>query len=162
MTDEHSNDVMLRLLRLLAESLENYLEGDETALETLGESIDQGQFSADEVQAAALVLRTLGGSMSGSEAVSVESAPGKNALRVLSAEEREMLSPEAWGYLLDLRRRGSLDSEQFERVLDILPGYGVRPVGVELAREVATRVALKFDLADAPGDIAHGDHDIAH
>jgi uncharacterized protein Smg (DUF494 family) len=90
----------------------------------------------------------------------VESAPGKHALRVLSAEERQRLSPEAWGYLLDLKRRGSLDSEQFERVLDILTGSGVRPVGVDLARDVATRVALKFD--QGLGETRHGDFDLAH
>jgi len=162
MKEEHSNDAVLRLLRLLAESLDHYLDGDETALETLGELIDQAQFSTDEVQSAILVLRTLGGSLSGSEAATVETAPGKNALRILSAEEREMLSPEAWGYLIDLRRRGSLDSGQFERVLDILPGYGVRPIGIDLAREVAARVALQFDPADVPMETGYGDHDITH
>ena len=37
-----------------------------------------------------------------------------------SSEERESLSTEAWGYLLDQQREGTLDAEQFERVLDLL------------------------------------------
>ena len=162
MIDDHSNDTVLRLLRLLGDRLESFLEGDETALETLGESIEQENLSADELQAAILVLRSLGGSTSTSEQVAVESSPGKHAQRVLSAEERESLSPEAWGYLLELKSRGSLDPGQFERVLDLLTGCGVRPVGVELAREIATRVALKFDETDPAGEPRHGDFDLAH
>jgi uncharacterized protein Smg (DUF494 family) len=162
MMDDRSNDTVLRLLRLLGDRLESFLEGDETALETLGESIEQENLSADELQAAILVLRSLGGSASISAQVAVESSPGKHAQRVLSAEERASLSPEAWGYLLELRSRGSLDAGQFERVLDLLTGCGVRPVGVELAREIATRVALKFDEKDLAGEPRHGDFDLAH
>jgi len=162
MTDGRWNDAVFRLLQLVGDRLESFLEGDETALETLGESIEQGDFSADDLQAAILVLQSLGGNRFGPERASVESAPGKHSLRVLSAEERQRLSPEAWGYLLDLKRRGSLDSEQFERVLDILTGSGVRPVSVDLARDVATRVALKFDQAEGLGETRHGDFDLAH
>ena len=59
--------------------------------------------------------------------------------------ERAILSPEAWGFLLDLRRRGALDAAQFERVLDQLNSTGIRPVDLELARDVAVRVALQVD-----------------
>ena len=79
-----------------------------------------------------------------------------------NAQEQVSLSPEAWGYLIDLRRRGSLDPGQFERVLGILTGCGVRPVGVELAREVATRVALTFERPGGPGETHHGDFDVVH
>lgn len=162
MRDDRSNDAVLKLLGLVAERLENYLEGDETALETLGESIEQLDFSADEVQSAILVLRSLGGSLAGPEGPSLEGTPGKDALRVPSAEERESLSPEAWGFLLDLKRRGSLDHEQFERVLDLLTGCGVRPVGVDLVREVAARVALKVERASIGGETHYGDIDVVH
>lgn len=162
MSEEQSNDAVLRLLRMLADRLESFLEGDETALETLGESIEQGGFGSDEVQAAAMVLRSLGGANPGDESVSIENAPGDRAQRVLSAEERERLTPEAWGYLLGLRRSGSLDAGQFERVLDLLNGSGIRPVGVDLACDVATRVALKFDETETSGEIRHGDFDLAH
>jgi uncharacterized protein Smg (DUF494 family) len=162
MSDDRSNAAVLKLLELLADRLESFLEGDEAALETLAESIEQLDFSADQVQSAILVLRSLGGSLKGPEGPWLDGTPGKDALRVPSAEERESLSPEAWGLMLHLKRRGSLDHEQFERVLDLLTGSGVRPVGVDLVREVAARVALKLEYLSTDGGNHHGDIDVVH
>jgi|RhiMetdeSRZDD1v2_1073273.scaffolds.fasta_scaffold247278_2 uncharacterized protein Smg (DUF494 family) len=162
MRDDRSNDAVLRLLGLVAERLESFLDGDETALETLAESIEQVGFSADELQSAILVLRSLGGTLAGPGAPSLEGVPARDAQRVPSAEERESLSPEAWGFLLDLKRRGSLDHEQFERVLDLVTGCGVRPVGVDLVREVAARVALKVERGPSRGESHYGDIDLVH
>jgi uncharacterized protein Smg (DUF494 family) len=154
------DEQVLRLLGLLADQLESYLEGDDTVLETLGESIEERGFSADDLGAAILVLRSFATGRPG-ERSEVGEAPGERALRVPSAEERVLVSPEAWGYLLDLRRRGSLNPQQFERVLDILGDSGIRDAGVDLACDVATRVALDFDR-DEPGETRHGDLDLAH
>lgn len=169
MLDETHERAVYRLLQLLGERLEGFLEGDETALETLGESIEEGGFSADDLGTAILVLKSFAGARAGAERAgpmlregTPGDSPGKDSLRVPSAEERERMSPEAWGYLLDLRRRGSLDPEQFERVLDILAGSGERPVGVDLARDVATQVALDFDETDGLGETRHGDQGHAH
>jgi uncharacterized protein Smg (DUF494 family) len=161
MSEKRTDDAVGRILRLFAERLESYLDGDELAFETLGECIEEGQFSADDVQSALWVLRGLGNENSVGGEATVENAPGKHAQRVLSAEERESVSPEAWGYLIDLNRRGALDSVQYERVLDLLVGSGVRPVDVELAREVASRVALEGNELDR-GEIVHGDFDLIH
>jgi uncharacterized protein Smg (DUF494 family) len=154
-----------RLLRLLAERLESYFEGDEPALETLAESIEEAQLSADDVETALLALRGAASSSEteagGHAASTLERLPGKQAQRVWSKEERESLSPEAWGYLIDLRRRGSLDDGQFERVLDFLTSCGVRPVSVDLAREVAARVALEVDDTGRL-EGAHGEFDQTH
>ena len=154
-----------RLLRLLAERLESYFEGDELALETLGESIEEAQLSADDVETALLALRGAASSSEteagGHAAATLERLPGKQAQRVWSKEERESLSPEAWGYLIDLRRRGSLDDGQFERVLDFLTSCGVRPVSVDLAREVAARVALEVDDTGRL-EGTHGEFDQTH
>src|SRR5207237_992902 len=87
----------------------------------------------------------------------IEQAPGHGSQRVLSPTERESLSPEAWGYLLDLKRRGSLDSGQFERVLDRLSASGMRPVDVETAHEMAVRIAMP-GFAESSG----GESDVAH
>jgi uncharacterized protein Smg (DUF494 family) len=160
-SDRPWDHAVSRLLQLVAERLESYLEGDETALETLGESIEQGHYTTDEVQGAILLLRSLAGPMPGSQAFAPH-APGKRALRVPSAEERATLSPDAWGYLIDLRGRGSLDGEQFERVIEILTGSGVRPIGVELARDVATRVALEVDDSGESGENRASDFDLTH
>lgn len=155
-----------RLLRLLAERLERYLEGDELAFETVGEAIEETQPSADEIETTILALRgaavaseaDAGGSPA---AATLDRLPGRHAQRVWSKEEREALSPEAWGYLIDLRRRGSLDDGQLERVLEFLTGCGVRPVSVDLAREVAVRVALEVDDTGRR-EGAHGEYDQTH
>src|SRR5438034_850709 len=137
MNDEYGNDAVQRLLALLSDRLESYLEGDDDALETLAESIEQGGFTSDEVQAAVLVLRSATTASPGPVQVFTRVPTGRPMLRILSAEERASLTTDAWGYLLDLQTRGSLDAEQFERVVEILTGSGVRPIGVELARDVA-------------------------
>jgi uncharacterized protein Smg (DUF494 family) len=161
MNDDGINDAVLRLLQMLADRLESYLEGDELAFETLGEALEQAGFGGEELQATALLLRSLSGEPSGA-AEPIEAAPGKDAQRVPSDEERARLSPEAWGYLLALQRRGSLDSEQFERVVDLLVTSGVRRVGVDQVRDVATRVALQFDETGEPGDAPHDAIDLPH
>ncbi len=160
MRDDRERGALQRVLSLIAEHLEDFLDGDELALERLGVALEQGDYSGDDVQAAILTLRSLAGERVGVPRVAVEEAPGRMAQRVLSEQERESLSPEAWGYLLDLKRRGALDPEQFERVLDRLAASGVRPVGVELAHQVAVRVAMSgagiaMDAPARESDVAH-------
>lgn len=160
MSEDRKGDALPRLLRLVAERIEAFLDGDEVAFEGLGEAIERGEFAADDLQTAVLVLRSLASARHGVEPA-VEALSGTSAQRVLSAEERELLSPEAWGYLLELKGSGSLDDRQVERVLEILSGSNVRPVDIELARDVATRVALSRNT-DPFGDSQHGDFDIVH
>lgn len=158
---ERADASVERVLRLLAERLEQYLEGDELALETLGETFDQQHIGPDSIQSAVLMLRSLAGSFGMDGEAALESEPGIRAERVLSAEERDTVSPEAFGLLLDLKRRGSLSPAQLERVLEWLGGCGVRPVGADLALEIATRVALG-DPVETADTAAAGDGDRAH
>ena len=158
MIDERSNPRMARLFRLLAERLDGYVDGEDLAFETLGERLEAEAFTPEEIQSAVWVLRGLADPEFAAAAPG--SAPGKNAQRVLSAEERTSVSPEAWGYLLELQRRGSLDAGQVERVLDLLNESGVRPIDVELTREIAARVALLDDRS--PGDATNGEIDLIH
>lgn len=148
------------LLALLADHLEEFAEGGDLVLGPLGEAIEQHGFTADDIQSAILALRSMAGIAMLEAVVAVDEPPTSRAQRVLSREERESLSPEAWGYLLDLRRRGSLDAGQFERVLDRLTASGVRPVGVEFAREVAAYVALREH--EGMHDAGAGDGDVSH
>jgi uncharacterized protein Smg (DUF494 family) len=148
------------LLALLADHLEEFAEGGDLVLGPLGETIERHGFTADDIQSAILALRSMAGIATLEAVVAVDEPPTSRAHRVLSREERESLSPEAWGYLLDLRRRGSLDAGQFERVLDRLTASGVRPVGVEFAREVAAYVALREH--EGMHDVGAGDGDISH
>jgi uncharacterized protein Smg (DUF494 family) len=87
---------------------------------------------------------------------------GRDAQRVLSAEERDTLTTEAWGYLLDLRSSGALDAGQLERVLETLTTNEERPVEVDRARDVAARVALEPQDGTLPGEYPHGDQEVAH
>lgn len=148
-----------RVLRLLADRLDAYLEGDELAFETLGERLEEARISGDDLHAAMLVLQSTACVLP-EEATELD-APGTATQRVLSAEERGSLSPEAWGALLGLRRKGALSPEQFERVLEMLGGSGVRPVGVDFALEIASRVALMGEH-DPDMETSHGEIDVSH
>lgn len=159
MSDENTHERATRLLRRLAERLEAYLGGDDLAFDALGERLEEESFGPDDLQAAAWILR--GMIEAPLPAVELESAPGEHALRILSPEERAALSPEAWGYLLELRRRGSLDARQIERVLDRVTESGAGEVDVAQAREIATRVALHAE-DPLPGDSPHGEIEVIH
>jgi len=165
--DERATERVRRILALLAEHLERHAEGEVTALEALGAELQAPDLATDDLLAAAWVLRSL-------EHVSWDGVPlapdvllpappgaGAEVQRVPSAEERESLGPDAWGYLLELRGRGALDAGQFERVVDLLAGSGVHPVSLAMAREAAASVVLDLD-PEATGEILHGDHDVAH
>jgi uncharacterized protein Smg (DUF494 family) len=156
-------DPIQSLFSLLADHLEAWLEGDELALEALGQGLEESGLTEDELQAALLALRGIAGTRlrAGLDA-GLDEAPGQRAQRVLSPEERDSLSPEAWGFLLALRQRGSLDPGQFERVLDRLTTSGVRPIGVDLAREVAVRVALRGQGRKETLEYGAGDGELAH
>ncbi len=166
MSDDRRMDPVQRLFRLFADHLEAWLEGDELALEALGQGLEESGMTEDELQSALVALRGLAGMVPGPGAgageAGLDEAPGQLAQRVLSPEERDSLSPEAWGFLLALRQRGSLDPGQFERVLDRLTTSGVRPVGLELAREVAVRVALRGQGRKETLEYGAGDGELAH
>ena len=161
MSGDSSHDAVFRALRLLADQVERYVEGDELALETLGEAFEQSGLTPDDLQSAVMVLRSIssaGGEPDGDE----DPAPGHDVHRVLSPEERTILTPEAWGYLLWLRRQGSLDVAQFERVLDLVSGSGIRPVGVEHVREAAVRIAMTPEMTESGELAGDGPFERAH
>jgi uncharacterized protein Smg (DUF494 family) len=162
MSDERRSDPVQRLFGLFAEHFEAWLEGDELALEALGQAVEECGLSEDELESALLALRSLAGPLGSGAVPSLDDAPGQRAERVLSPEERDSLSPEAWGFLLGLRQRGSLDPGQFERVLDRLTASGIRPIGVDLAREVAVRVALRGPGTQESTEYGAGDGELAH
>jgi uncharacterized protein Smg (DUF494 family) len=160
----HDDAGAARVLRLLARKLEEYLDGDEMALETLAEALEEADVTPDDVQMVVLGLRGLASSaVAGREPVETASLPlPREIQRVLSAEERGVLTTEAWGYLLDLRASGALDAHQLERVLEALTTYEERPVELARARDVAARVALEPQDGTIPGDYPHGDQEVAH
>lgn len=156
----HDHDGAARVLRLLARKLEEYLDGDDLAFETLGEAIEQEGLTPDDVQSAVLGIQGLAGLTPPTGWIA--GLPGRHVQRVLSAEERGSLTPEAWGYLLEQRTRGTLDADQFERVLEVLTHSEERPVEVERAREVASRIAIESQDGTGPGEYVHGDQEVAN
>lgn len=138
-----------RALQIIARRLEDYAGGDDAAFESLSDELAEAGFGPEELRTAVAVLDHWAEEPT---VVACEESPGKAALRVLSAEERESVTPEAWGFLIALRERGSLDAQQFEQVLDRLVMSGLRPAGVDLAREVAAQVVLD---SDGQGDARH-------
>jgi len=149
-----------RVLRLVARKLAEYLDGDERALETLGESLAELDASPDDVEAAILGIRGLAGVPAPGGWIA--GTPGRDAHRVLSAEERDVLTTEAWGYLLAQRTSGALAPGPFERVLETLVSGSERPVGVERAKEVAAQVVLEVEDDPVRWEPMHGDQEVAH
>ena len=160
----HDEAGAARVLRLLARKLEEYLDGDEMAFETLAEALEEAGVTLDDMQLAVLGLRGIAGTpVTGRAPEETASLPlPREVSRVLSAEERDVLTTEAWGYLLDLRASGALDAHQLERVLEALTTYEERPVEVARARDVASRVALEPQDGSMPGESPHGDQEVAH
>jgi len=156
----NANDGATRILRLLARRLEEYLEGDELALETLAEALEQEDATADDLNAAILGLRGL--AQLEPPTGWIAGTPAGDTQRMLSAEERDSLTTEAWGYLWELRSRGTLDADQFERVLEALTVAVERPVELERAREIASRIALEVEESPVPAEFKHGDQEVAH
>jgi hypothetical protein len=140
-TAERPEGALHELFRLLAERLESLLEGEELALDDLGEELS-ARFGAEDLQAAVLVLRSLVIEIPGTEESQLDPPPAGAAPRVPSAEELELVTPEAWDALALLKHDGTLDAAQFERVMGALGALGERQVGVERAMKVASRVAL--------------------
>ena len=57
--DPQMRRAVARLLRLLADRLEEHLDGEELAFESLGDALETAGFSADDIQAVAIALRQL-------------------------------------------------------------------------------------------------------
>jgi uncharacterized protein Smg (DUF494 family) len=123
---------------LMMDRLEAYLAGDGDALEELKESLVHAGVTLETVQGAVAWLRA-GVSGEAEELVPAERPRGPGG-RVLSREERRVLSPDAFGFLLRLAAEGRLGSEQLESILARL-GENEFPVELDEVQELAWRVA---------------------
>lgn len=149
---------VLHILRLLGERLEAWAGGDPEAFESAGERLAALGPDAADLAAAVAALRALADD--DAPVAELPAGSGGAAHRVASDEERLAFGPAAWGFLLELRRRGDLDAGQFERVVDELTHAGVRPVPMELAQAVAARVALAIETDDEEN--ANGEVELPH
>jgi uncharacterized protein Smg (DUF494 family) len=157
MIDHRLPDNVVRVLRLLAERLEALAEGDELAFDGLGSELEETLSSTPDLELAALLLRGVAGGSAVEPALDPPAGSTHRILRVWSREERESLSPEAFGFLLALEHRGELSPGQFERVMDRLAAAEERPVPLEVAREAASQVVLepRTGTVDGAFDTTH-------
>lgn len=122
---------------LLLQALESSLAGRREALDELRESLAAEGVGEETVQGALAWLR-VGVSGEAEELVPAVRA-GELARRVLSLEERRLLSPEAYGFLLGLAADGRLADEQLESILARL-GENELPLDLNDVQELAWRV----------------------
>ena len=92
MSDVREGEAAFKALRIMAERLEAWLEGDELAFETMGECFEEAGCSTEDLQEAWLALRSLSGE-SEIAGLDVDTAPARDYQRVLSNEELATLTP---------------------------------------------------------------------
>jgi uncharacterized protein Smg (DUF494 family) len=138
---------------LLLDRLEAFLGGEAGALEELKEGLAGAGVGPDLVHAALAWLRA-GATGEPEEMVPAET-PADPRRRVLSREERRVLPPEAFGFLLRLAADGRLEAEQLESILARL-GEHEFPVELEDVQELAWRVATGGDGGESESESDFG------
>jgi uncharacterized protein Smg (DUF494 family) len=81
----------------------------------------------------------------------------KRAVRVLSTLEREIVSAEAFGYLLQLRQLNLLTAEQMEMILDRCSLFVNDPIGLNEMKILASVALFDNGATDFPYAVWVGD-----
>ena len=134
MNETHREIAQLILRRLMA-----YLEGDAEALDEMVDTLQSHGVEAETIRETIELL--LGQTMTRIEELVPAQPGGDPRRRVLSPQEREALTAEAYGYLLGLTADGRLGAEQLEAILARL-GDNEIPADVDQIQELAWQVAL--------------------
>jgi len=79
------------------------------------------------------------------------------SVRVLSDSERGLISPEAYGYLLQLRHLGLLTTEQMEMILDRCTLFVNEPVDVNEMKMLASVAMFDTGSGEFPHSVWVGD-----
>lgn len=79
------------------------------------------------------------------------------AIRVLSENERKVLSPEAYGYLTQLRHLGLLTTEQMEMILDRITLMGEDQVDLNEIKLMASSTMFDGAQSEYPYAVWVGD-----
>lgn len=82
---------------------------------------------------------------------------GKRSVRILSETERKIISPQAYGYLLQLRHLGLLTAEQMEMILDRCMLFGGGPVDTEEMKVLASTAMFDLGTPELPLAVWIGD-----
>lgn len=84
-------------------------------------------------------------------------APNSRAVRVLSENERRLIAPEAFGYLLQLRQLDLLTIEQMEMILDRCTLFANDPIGLKEIKVLASVAMFEGGSSDYPFAVWVGD-----
>ncbi len=79
------------------------------------------------------------------------------SIRVLSEAERKVISPEAFGYLLQLRYINLLTTEQLEMILDRCTLFDAEPIDLGDMKVLASAMMFENSGVDVPYSIWIGD-----
>ncbi len=71
--------------------------------------------------------------------------PSPHAFRMLHEAERNVFTPDAHGYLIQLRELGLLDDMGLEQVIDRIMMAGFARVGVDTIKSIVASVIFDFD-----------------
>lgn len=82
---------------------------------------------------------------------------GKRSFRILSDQEREIISPIAFGYLLQLRYLGLMTTEQMEMIIDRCTLFDAEPIDIEDIKLLASATMFESGLNDMPYGVWIGD-----
>ena len=63
--------------------------------------------------------------------------------RILSDREKQILSPDAYGFLIKLRNFSLIDNEQFEMIIDKINLLSLIPVNTEQVKMIASSVIFR-------------------
>lgn len=82
---------------------------------------------------------------------------GNRSVRVLSEQEKKVVSPESYGYLMQLRHLGLLTTEQLEMILDRISLFGSDPVDIDEIKLMASAAMFEGGGSEYPYAIWVGD-----
>ena len=87
----------------------------------------------------------------GETIIKESSNPAHRSFRVLHDAERSVISPEAYGYLIQLRELGLLDDFEIELAIDRIMMAGFGRVNVEEIKSIAAPLIFDFDDSNRVG-----------
>jgi uncharacterized protein Smg (DUF494 family) len=71
--------------------------------------------------------------------------------RILHDAERAVISPEAYGYLIQLRHLGLLDNLEIEEAIDKIMMAGFQAVGIAEMKSIVASIVFDFDDSNRVG-----------
>ena len=86
-----------------------------------------------------------------------EGESNTKAVRILSDMERQIVAPEAYGYLIQLRQLGLLSTEQMEMILDRCALFMNEPIGLAEIKILVSVALFEAGSAEFPYSIWVGD-----